>query len=386
MNIENMTINEIEARMAEIATEMNNDGADIDALTEEVRKMNERKETLKKDAEKRQALRNAVAAGAGKTVRTFDEEKREKVEYDAASPEYRRAWLKELAVRDKVHLFGDMTKEERAAFTFMTSNTAAVVPTVIMNRIVELVESTYPMYNDATKSAMTSGFSIPRHKSIDQGDAKDTNEGVANDDEKDTFDLLTLTGVEIKKHIKITRKMSWQSIDAFEDWVVKHIAERIGVAKEVRILAQLDNTTYGIAAANIKASVPATDAGIRSVFALIKGQGSKVVYANNYTIWNVIAGIQDGDGTKAFIPNPQSDPVTQGRIYGANVKLDDNLADNVIYVGIPRYLLANNFENLFLNHAMEPTTFVDIVAGYSLFDAGLEHPNSWVKATLAAGE
>ena len=77
-----------------------------------------------------------------------------------------------------------------------------------------------------------------------------------------------------------------------------------------------------------------------------------------------------------------ADPVTQGRIYGGLVKKDNNIADNVAYVGIPRQILANNFEELFINHAMDPKTFEDIVAGYSLFDAGLENPLSFVKVTF----
>ena len=285
-------------------------------------------------------------------------------------------------MRDGVALFGELNENEQRAFTHTTANTGAVVPTVTMNRIIELVESEYPLYADAEKSAMTSGFQIPRHKAIAAGDAAATGEGAANADEQDTFDYLALAGVEIKKHIVISRKMKWQSIDAFEDWIVLHISERIGVAKEARILAQLDNATYGIDAANVMASVACDDEGIRSVLAKIKGQGEVRWYANQGTIWNKLAGVDTTAGDKAFIPNPMVDPVTQGRIYGGLVKKDNNIADNVAYVGIPRQILANNFEELFINHAMDPKTFEDIVAGYSLFDAGLENPLSFVKVTF----
>ena len=132
----------------------------------------------------------------------------------------------------------------------------------------------------------------------------------------------------------------------------------------------------------IGTGVEATDANIRAYLAKIKGQGRKVVYANAYTIWNIFAGINDGAGNKAFIPSPQADPVTQGVLYGMTVKLDDNLADKVMYAGIPGKILANNFEDLFINRAMDPKTFEDIIAGYSLFDAGLENPLSFVKVTF----
>ena len=360
----------------------NRSADELEQLAEERTAIDEELAERRAAAAREQLRRDTVAGAVGLNVLARQPEPAQQRNYGPDSAEYRTAWLKNMAVRNGEMLFGEMTAEERDAWTHTTANTSAVVPTELMNRIVELVESTYPMYNDAAKSAMVSGFQIPRHTAIVQGDAAATNEGVANDDEKDTFDYLPLSGVEIKKHIVITRKMKWQSISAFEDWIVTHIAERIGVAKEARILSALGDATYGIAAANIGTGVEATDANIRAYLAKIKGQGRKVVYANAYTIWNIFAGINDGAGNKAFIPSPQADPVTQGVLYGMTVKLDDNLADKVMYAGIPNKILANNFEDLFINRAMDPKTFEDIIAGYSLFDAGLENPLSFVKVTF----
>lgn len=385
--LKKMTVAELQARQSELKAigenPENRSTEELEQLAEERTAIDEELAERRAQAARDALRRDAVASGTvGTNLLGAVPQQQEQRELNADSPEYRRAWLKRLAVRDGVPLFGELTEAENRAFTFTTANTPAVVPTEIMNRIVELVESDYPMYNDAAKSAMTSGFQIPRHKSIDAGDAAATNEGVANADEQDTFDYLPLSGVEIKKHLVISRKMKWQSIGAFEDWVVKHIAERIGVAKENRILAQLNDATYGIDAGNVNAAATADDAGIRAELAKIKGQGRKVVYANAYTIWNILAGINDGAGNKAFIPSPQADPVTQGVIYGMTVKLDDNLANKVMYAGIPGKLLANDFEALFINRAMDPKTFEDIIAGYSLFDAGLENQKSFVKVTF----
>lgn len=387
--LKKMTVAELRARQKELQgigeNPENRSTEELEKLAEERtaidEELAERRAQAARDALRRDAVANGTV-GTNLLGSAPAAQPQEQRNMGPDSPEYRRAWLKKLAVRDNVQMFGELTEAENRAFTFTTANTPAVVPTEIMNRIVELVESDYPMYNDAEKSAMTSGFQIPRHKSIDAGDAAATAEGVANADEQDTFDYLPLSGVEIKKHLVITRKMKWQSIGAFEDWVVKHIAERIGVAKENRILSQLNDSTYGIDSGNIGTGVEATDANIRAWLAKIKGQGRKVVYANNYTIWNILAGINDGAGNKAFIPSPQADPVTQGVIYGMTVKLDDNLANKVMYAGIPGKLLANDFEALFINRAMDPKTFEDIIAGYGLFDAGLENPKSFVKVTF----
>ena len=384
--LKKMTVAELQARQKELKAIGENpetrSADELEQLAEERTAIDEELAERRAAAAREQLRRDTVAGAVGLNELARQPEPAQQRNYGPDSAEYRTAWLKNMAVRNGEMLFGEMTAEERDAWTHTTANTSAVVPTELMNRIVELVESTYPMYNDAAKSAMVSGFQIPRHTAIVQGDAAATNEGVANDDEKDTFDYLPLSGVEIKKHIVITRKMKWQSISAFEDWIVTHIAERIGVAKEARILSALGDATYGIAAANIGTGVEATDANIRAYLAKIKGQGRKVVYANAYTIWNIFAGINDGAGNKAFIPSPQADPVTQGVLYGMTVKLDDNLADKVMYAGIPSKILANNFEDLFINRAMDPKTFEDIIAGYSLFDAGLENPLSFVKVTF----
>lgn len=384
------TIQEIEARLSAIATELESASAEqITALNAEVDSLIAEREALRAAEEQRASLRTRVASGSvGSTpAPVVPEQKRT---YTADSEEYRRAWAKNMAVfHDStsgadIRLLGDMTVEEREAFTFTTANTGSVVPTVVMNRIIELVQSEAPLYDDATKSGMTQGFSIPRHAAITQGDAAATSEGVANDDEIDTFNLLTLTGVEIKKHVKITRKMQWQSIAAFEDWLVQHISKRIAVAKEARILSQLNDTTPGIASGN-KIARTYTDDAVREALAMIGENGSVRWYANKKTIYSGLAGIKDRNGRPLFLESTAADdPKIKGRIYGAPVREDVNIPDNVAYVGVPASLLANDFETLFIGRDTDMTTFITTIGGYSLFDAGLENPTAFVKITFSA--
>ena len=387
--IRQLDISGVEQRMAAIRIEMESDTADIDALSAEVDELEKRRNQLADLAQRRQALRGRVASGTeGTTIRNFGSDiiGTPGQSYHAGSPEYRTAWLKNIAVRDGKYLFGEMSKEERAAFTVTTENTTVPVPTTIMNRIVDLVESSTALYADATKSGMTSGFSIPRLKAIVQGDAKVTDEGAANDDEQDTFDYLALDGVEIKKHLVISRKMTWQSIDAFETWVVEHLAKRIGNAKDKRCFSQLDTTTYGIDTANVLADQAYDDATIRKIMSLIKQEGMKCIYANSNTIWNGLFGIQDANKRPIFLPAQTDDPRTVGRIYGAAVKEDENVPDNTAYIGVPAALLANNFEDIYISNQQEAKTFNSIIGGYSLFDAGLENPKAFVKVTFMVSE
>ena len=382
-----MTIQEIEARLAEIRKLIESASAEeIESLSAEVDGLVAEREALKAAEEKRAAIRSMVASSSTSAAPVIPEARKE---YSADSEEYRRAWLKSMAVfrsqdGTELKLLGDMTAEEREAFTFTTANTTSVVPTVVQNRIIELVRSMAPLYDDATKSGMTQGFSVPRHTAITQGDAATTSEGVANDDEIDTFSALTLTGVEIKKHVKITRKMQWQSITAFEDWLVQHISKRIAVAKDSYIITQLNDTTPGIASGN-KISRTYTDNAIREALGLLTESGQVVWYASAKTIYNGLAGIKDNNGRPLFLESTVTDdPKVKGRIYGGIVKEDANIPDNVVYVGVPRSILANDFEALFIGRSTDMTTFVTTIGGYSLFDAGLENPTAFVKITFTS--
>lgn len=393
-------IEEINARLAEIRADMERRAdalteAEIAAYETEVQNLTTERAGLMASVERRRNLLNQIAQGVeGTVVRTFrnaDGSESRAAANPVESPEYRRAWLKNLAVRDGVPLFGEMTAEERAAFTTTTANTAAVVPPVTLNMIIDLVESLCPMLDDAQVTGMTQGFGVPRRKGINAGDAKGVAEGTANDDEENEFDLLSLEGIEIKKHVVITRKMKFKSIDAFESWLVNELAERVAVAKNRVIRNRLDGVApaggsavanAGIAAANILTNQTYGDAAIRGMFALLKGNGERVVYANNKTIWNHLAGIEDGNHVKLFVPNSMVDPIVAGRIYGASVKVDNEIADNVVYLGVKGAVMANDYDDLTIFNAIEPKTANEIKTAYSLFDAGLKNPESFVKATF----
>ena len=375
-----MRIKEIEARLAAIKQEIEQRGdamtaAEIDALEQETTQLTEERAGLIAAAEKRNGILDNIAKGAGVVIRTFQQTDNNggatTPDNPSATPEYRSAWLKNIAVRSGISLLGDMSAEERAAFTATTANSAAVVPPATLNMIIDLVESMSPMLEDAEHSGMTSGFGVPRRKSIKAGDAKGVAEGTANDDEENEFDLLSLEGIEIKKHAVLSRKMKFKSIDAFEAWLVNELAERIAVAKNRVIRNRLD----GVAPEY-------TDAAIRGMFALLKGKGERVIYANNKTIWNNLAGIEDGNKNKLFVPNSMVDPITAGRIYGASVKVDNEIADNVIYLGTKGQVIANDYDELEIFSAIEPKTANEVKTAYSLFDAGLKNPESFVKATF----
>ncbi|MBQ8933923.1 MAG: phage major capsid protein [Lachnospiraceae bacterium] len=316
------------------------------------------------------------------------------VEQVRASEEYRFAWLRSIARdADNNPIFGALTDAEKRAFTFMTTNSSAVVPTITQNRIVDRLRHEAPMLEDAEVTAITQGFAIPVRTMIDAGDAAVVAQDAANEDEQDTFTLITMVGVDIKKHATMTRRMQFQSIEAFEDWLVADISKRIMVAKEKVIIARLDgtapatgesvNASVKIDAGNVLTAQKYTDEAIRKIMAKIEEPGQVVVYANRYTIFNGLAGIEDGAGHKAFITTPQDDPMIKGVIYGGVVKEDVNLTNNVAYFGVRGAVKANNFAPLEITPSIEPRTANRIFTGSEIFDAGLENPKAFVKVTFS---
>ena len=76
MDFTNMTIEELEARRAQIAEEIDAPEADLDALQDEARAIREELEKRKAAETKRAEIRKAVAEGSGRVINKIDEEKR----------------------------------------------------------------------------------------------------------------------------------------------------------------------------------------------------------------------------------------------------------------------------------------------------------------------
>ena len=77
MEIKEMNIEELEARLAAIPEELEAEDANLDALEEEVRSIKAEMEERKAAEAKRAEIRSAVALGEGEVIETVEEEKRE---------------------------------------------------------------------------------------------------------------------------------------------------------------------------------------------------------------------------------------------------------------------------------------------------------------------
>lgn len=321
-------------------------------------------------------------------------------DYSAAET---RGFLKNLATSAGVRLvegndLNDVERtaltamEQRAAFTVTTSNTDKVVPVELKNEIISLIDNSTALFSDVTRDTIPGQYELVRHKSITKGDAVKTAEGAApTDEEQNVFDRITLTGDEIKKAVKLSRKMMVQSLDSFRTYINREVSARCGVAGDKIVLAKLVDSTLGMAAGNkinVAKAGTLTKADVMKALSLLKTYGNPAakgvrIYANQSTIWNQIAAIEDATKRSYFIDERDDDPTVKGRIFGSIVKLEDNLEDGVIMLGYPDLFRSNLFDGPVVEAVTLPDgSWNTAINGYMLYDGGLAVPESFVQLTV----
>lgn len=388
------------------------DAERMSALTAEIEKRNasaaaQRETRAARVAAARAAIESgsarrvdAVPLGSSASARGSLPQVRDVTDYNAAA---RRAWVKDVARRSGVQLVEgtELTQverdalnglmEQRASFAHLTSNTDAVIPVELKTQIFTLIDNTAVLYGDVHKDTFPNQFELIRHKSIAKGDAAKTDEGSApTDDEQNTFDTITLTGEEIKKTVKMSRKMAVQSINGFEQYIVTETGARLAVAANARVHEKTVDATLGMASANkINCATAGTlaKADITKLLSLLYTFGNPapkgcIIYANGNTIWNNIAMVEDKRGVSYFVDEKSEDPCVEGHIFGKLVKRDDSMADGVIKAGYPDLFRGNVFDGVDVTPYVEPGTQKRCFDGYLLFDGGLVVPQAFAQLTI----
>lgn len=209
-------IDEINVRLAAIAEEANT--ATGEALTaleiESTDLMAERQQIL--DAiQTRQQLRQNIAAGlvTGTTIENHEEENdMENRTFAIGSAEYREAFLMNLQGKE-------LNAEQRAAVT-----ATAAIPTQTMNKIVGRLELA-PIINAVDVTYIPSNVTYPVEGTV--AAAAWVAMGTAATDSADSVNSITLGAFKLIKTVEITADVAGMSVDAFENWLVNRLANKI---------------------------------------------------------------------------------------------------------------------------------------------------------------
>lgn len=375
----NPRVNEINTRLAAIderrtaiSAELEGENADLDTLGEEVRSLNEEYAALQ--AEKRSILLSEVSGGAGTVVRSFRQPAQGRV-YDAQSPEYRTAFLRNL-------LGEDLSAEERAAFVHTTTNTGNVLPTTMLNRIWDLVSTEHSIMGDITIYRTGTILEVVKHTAIAAGAAKTVAENAANDDEQNTFIKVTLSGKDFSKHVDISYAMERMSIDALEQYLTSEIARQLGAAMAADVVSQIGTD---MASGNKKSSAKAatlTFAEVASAFGSLARVSNVVVYAKRSTIYNYLIGMVDTSGRPIFQTTAQQGAA--GSILGATIKVEDAVADNVLLIGDPSKVVYNMVQDIMIESDRDIKKHVTTYSGYARGQGALIDGSAFAQLTVTS--
>jgi len=274
---------------------------------------------------------------------------------------YEAAWAKvmmgkRLEDSEKV-IFDKVNAEFNNTYTHDTENTPTLIPQTVVAGIWKRAEEMYPLLADVKKYNVKGTLVINRHDAIAEGDAAWYDEDTATADEKNIFGQLTLSGCELAKAITVSWKLRAMAVEDFIPFIKNELGERVGVAlgtaiaqgkgkpgdsdsfkpepQGIETALNAEINTPQVVTYNPDAS-PADPVDYEKITTLISKVHSSylsgsVFYANNSTIWTVLANIVDTTGRPIFIPDTTAGGV--GRMLGFVVKADAGVSANSVIFG-----------------------------------------------------
>ena len=215
------TLQEIETRKAAILTEMEQEGADLDALKKEMEELRKNAEQLREAAAKAEETRKAIASGAAGIVvgETHKAEKAEKtVDEIRGSKEYVEAYARYL-----------ISEDPRECRALLTSNAASggqlPVPTLV-DTIIRTAWENDAILSRVRKTSFKGNLKVPFERAADP--AYEHGEGTTAITEEDlTLGVVEMKPVMIKKFIRLSDEIVAIGGEALVSYIYKELTHQI---------------------------------------------------------------------------------------------------------------------------------------------------------------
>ena len=229
MDFKTMTIEELETRRAAIATEIDAEGADLDALEAEAKGIKEELESRKAAEAKKAEIRANVAKGKGEVINKIPEEKK------PMNEEKRKAELMDALAE---YIKGTATAEQRALLT--TGVTGGTVK--VSNIVDDFVWTDWdksPILSRIRKVYVRGNYSVGYEASA-TGAVKHT-EG---DMENPTEEVLTLGYINFveqyyKKWITVSDTVLAMKGETFMRYLMDEFGHQLAIALENAVVAEI---------------------------------------------------------------------------------------------------------------------------------------------------
>lgn len=316
MELKEMSVEELEARKAQIADEAETEGADLDALTEEIRSIKAEIEARKEAESKKAEIRSAVASGAGVVTEKIDEVKTMETVDVRNSKEYMDAYADYIKSGD-----------DRECRSLLTTNVVGgdlPVPTIVEdivktawenNRIMQRVRKTYTRGNlkvafelSATGADVhTEGSSAPSEEDLQLG-------------------IVEMIPANIKKWITISDEAVAMGGETFLRYIYDELTYQI--VKKMAALAVNDIATANTSSSGSAIGVPKLTA-----------QPSVTLFQKALTNLSDEADVND----LVVLLNPATDAAIIDAVAAGNFSIDPYAGMTKIYTSaLPAYATADD--------------------------------------------
>lgn len=281
MELKEMTVEALEERKVAITGELDTEGADLNALEEEMRSINDELETRKAEEAKRNEVRSMVAQGEGEVVKKVESEERKMptLAEIRSSEEYINAYAEYIKSEDD--------SECRSLLTDNVSGGTVAVPTIVEDivktawekeGIISRVRKAY------VKGNLKVGFEISATGAVKhtEGSGKVTEETLV-------LGTVELVPVSIKKWISISDEALDLRGQAFLEYIYDELVYQIAKKAADEVIAKIE--ACGTVATSTQVGVPVVTATQISVdltaqaIGLLSDEAANPVVMMNKATW-----------------------------------------------------------------------------------------------------
>ena len=316
MEIEKMTITDVETRLDQIGTELVDENADIEALSAEVDELQARKEAIKQEAEEKRTVMEKVASMKMPVIDSIEERKEETKEMTKEE----RATLADAMAE---YIKGRATEEQRALLTTGVSGGVVAISTIVDGYIWTDWDKS-PILSRVRKAYVKGNYKVGYEVSA-TGAVKHTEGAAAPTEEQLVLAYVDFVAQYYKKWITVSDTVMAMRGEAFLDYLYDEFGHQLAIAMENAVVAEIATSTLaaqvthaldgdavlmGLAALSDEATNPvaimskATYAAIKSIRTTAGAriedpfEGLEVLFNN--TVTGVLVG--DLDGVVANFP------------------------------------------------------------------------------------
>lgn len=287
MDFKTMETAALEERRAAIIAEMETEGADLDALTNEARAILEEIENRRAEAKEKAEVREKVANGAGEVIKTFEEEK------NSMTAEERKAEMIDALAE---YIKGRATSEQRAMLLTTDATGGTVKVSNIVDDFIWTDWDKSPILSRIRKVYVQGNYSVGYEASA-TGAVKHTEGGNAPTEETLTLAYINFVAQYYKKWIRVSDRVLALKGKAFLDYLFDEFGHQLAVALENAVVAEITASSL-----SAKVTNPIDNTAAMAGFAALSDEAANPVVIISKTNYAAIMNARATTGAKIEDP------------------------------------------------------------------------------------